>query len=398
MKDSALTLYLEIDFHNFKLFAVEHDDENNFKIVSELLFNLKGIENNRITNLEQSYNAIKENIYLIEQRLNHTFKNIVLIIDNFNPTFNNLTGFKKLDGSQVLRENITYILNTLKSIVNENEKNKTLLHIFNSKFFLDKKKIENLPIGLFGDFYSHELSFVLINTNDYKNLDNIFVKCNLKIKKILIKSFIKGAYISNTNKNFETFFHIQINENHSKIFYFENNSLKFEQNFNFGTDIIIKDISKITLLNFKTVKKILNEIKLQENILDDELIEERYFENDEFKKVKKKLFYEIALARIKEISELIFLKNINLNNKNILTKNIFLEMNNSFQPKSLKVIFDIILSKNNDFYVNFIDSVPNKSLLIAANEIVHFGWEKEAIPVTHSKKSIIAKFFDIIFG
>ena len=248
MKDSALTLYLEIDFHNFKLFAVEHDDENNFKIVSELLFNLKGIENNRITNLEQSYNAIKENIYLIEQRLNHTFKNIVLIIDNFNPTFNNLTGFKKLDGSQVLRENITYILNTLKSIVNENEKNKTLLHIFNSKFFLDKKKIENLPIGLFGDFYSHELSFVLINTNDYKNLDNIFVKCNLKIKKILIKSFIKGAYISNTNKNFETFFHIQINENHSKIFYFENNSLKFEQNFNFGTDIIIKDISKITLL------------------------------------------------------------------------------------------------------------------------------------------------------
>ena len=26
-------------------------------------------------------------------------------------------------------------------------------------FNLDNKKIENLPIGLFGDFYSHELSF-----------------------------------------------------------------------------------------------------------------------------------------------------------------------------------------------------------------------------------------------
>ena len=36
---------------------------------------------------------------------------------------------------------------------------KKIFHIFNSKFFLDKKKIENLPIGLFGDFYSHELSF-----------------------------------------------------------------------------------------------------------------------------------------------------------------------------------------------------------------------------------------------
>ena len=54
-----------------------------------------------------------------------------------------------------------------------------------------------LPIGLFGDFYSHELSFSLINNNDYKNLNNIFEKCNLKIKKILLKSFVEGSHISN---------------------------------------------------------------------------------------------------------------------------------------------------------------------------------------------------------
>ena len=33
-----------------------------------------------------------------------------------------------------------------------------------------------------------------------------------------------------------------MNKNSSKIFYFENNSLKFEQNFNFGINIILKDI------------------------------------------------------------------------------------------------------------------------------------------------------------
>ena len=36
------------------------------------------------------------------------------------------------------------------------------------------KKFENLPIGLFGDFYSHELSFNLIKENDYENLKEIF--------------------------------------------------------------------------------------------------------------------------------------------------------------------------------------------------------------------------------
>ena len=75
-----------------------------------------------------------------------------------------------MNGSQILKENITYILSTLKSLIEETELNKKILHIFNSKFFLDNNNIENLPIGLFGDFYSHELSFSLINKNDYKNL------------------------------------------------------------------------------------------------------------------------------------------------------------------------------------------------------------------------------------
>ena len=119
----------------------------------------------------------------MEQKLNFTFKETILIINDLDLTFINLAGFKKLNGSQILRENITYILNSLKSIIDEVEADKEILHIFNSKFSLDQKKIENLPIGLFGNFYSHELSFSLIDKNNYKNLKNIFEKCNLKIKK-----------------------------------------------------------------------------------------------------------------------------------------------------------------------------------------------------------------------
>ena len=122
------------------------------------------------------------------------------------------------------------------------------------KFYLDKKKIENLPVGLFGDFYSHELSFILINLNDYKNLKYIFDKCNLKINKIIIKSFIKGAYLSEKHNDAETFYQIKVNNNKSKFFIFENNSLKFEQDFKFGFDVVIRDICKITSLSQVTVE------------------------------------------------------------------------------------------------------------------------------------------------
>ena len=47
-----------------------------------------------------------------------------------------------------------------------------------------------------------------------------------------------------------------MNRENFKIFYFENNSLKFEQSFEFGSNIIISDISKITSLNIDIIKKI----------------------------------------------------------------------------------------------------------------------------------------------
>ena len=64
----------------------------------------------------------------------------------------------------VISSPLPIFINSLKSYVHETEPNKTILHIFNSKFNLDNKKIENLPIGLFGDSYSHELSFSLIKS------------------------------------------------------------------------------------------------------------------------------------------------------------------------------------------------------------------------------------------
>ena len=57
---------------------------------------------------------------------------------------------------------------------------------------------------------------------------------------------MKGATVAENNKNIETFFHITIYKKNTKIFYFENNSLKYEQEFSFGSDIVAKDISKIT--------------------------------------------------------------------------------------------------------------------------------------------------------
>ena len=397
MKHKTLKLFVEINKTHYNFFVVQNDENDNFKTIYNHQVLLKGIENNHISDFEQINSILKENIYSIEEKFSNTFKELVLILENFQPYFISLAGFKKLNGSQILKENIIYILNTLKSYVDEFESKSAIIHIFNTKFILDGKQLENLPIGLLGDHYSHEISLSLIKLNDYKNLINIFENCNIKIKKVLLKSFIKGAYLSNEYKDDNTFFNIEINKESSRVFYFENNSLKFDQNFNFGKNIIIKDISKITSLKENTIIDILHQIKFEKKNFDKDILDKKYFINDNYTKIKKKLIYDIALARIEEILKLILFSNINLKKYIKPSITIFLKFEEEI-PANLKIIFEEAVVMNGEFKIKILDDPSSEKLIKTAEKIVQFGWKTEAIPMTSSKKSLISRFFEAIFS
>ena len=398
MNINSPTLFIEINNYQFNFVVSDVDENNNFRIILKDQTPIQGIEGKMITDFKLVHQAIKKGVYLIEQKLNFTFKDVILILDNFIPSFINLTGYKKLNGSQILKENITFILNSAKSNIDEFENQKKILHIFNSKYCLDKKKVENLPLGLYGNLYTHELSFCLINNNNYKNIINIFDKLNLKVRKILLKSFIEGANLSINNKDIETFFHVEINENKSKFFYFENDALKFEQNYDFGSDLILNDISKITSLKKEIVKDFLSNSTINHITTDQECIEKEFFVNENYRKIKKKLIFDIASARIKELSEVIVLKNVN--SRSYLNKKftIFIKIDGRNKFECFKESYRYHFSKNHYYTVKFIDNIKTEQFISRANNLVHFGWKKEVIPVVNNKKSIIARFFDVIFG
>jgi cell division protein FtsA len=398
MQNYDPTLFIEINNLEYVFGVGVRGENNHFELVYKDAVPNLGISNYKISDFDLIHNTIKKNIYLIEQRLNFTFKDVILILNVFHCSFINLTGYKKLNGSQILKENITYILNSLKSTIDDLEEQKKILHIFNSKYCLDNEKIENLPIGLFGNFYSHELSFSLIYKNDYKNLNNIFSKCNLKIKKILLKNFVEGTYLINKNQNLNTFFKIEINENSSKLFYFENYALKFSQNFNFGSNLILSDISKVTSLKKDKVSKILSNNILTQSTSDNEFIEKELFDNENYRKIKKKLIFEIAEARIQELSQIILIKNINLISFNKKNGTVILSLNDKSNMKCFEECYRQNFSKENYFKIKFIENTKSEDLLDNADHLVNFGWKKEVIPVIHAKKSLLAKFFDALFN
>ncbi len=397
MAIKPLNLFIEINNFEFVFVVIENTDDNFSKIVFKNNIPIQGIEDNKIIDYSLVLNILKEKIYLLEKKFNFIFKDVVIIIDNFDCSLISFSGFKKLNGSQLLKENITYILNFLKSKVNAIENKKTILHIFNTKFNLDNKEIMNLPIGLFGNFYSHELSFFLINNNDFQNLEKIFRECNLKIKRIISKNFVEGASLVKSNQNLNNLFKIEISEEHTKVIFIENSSLKYSQDFKFGSNLIIKDISKVTGIKNEVIREILTGSNFSDNKLE-ELVEKIFFKEGNYRKVSKQLFIDIAKARIEELSEVILINNINM--KSFFKKKtvIFLKLNDELIQRKFINSFKLFFSKKDNSSMSLIETDDSDNFYINANEIVQFGWKKEAVPIITEKRSILAKLFNFLFN
>ncbi len=127
-------------------------------------------------------------------------------------------------------------------------------------------------------------------------------------------------------------------------------------------------------------------------------LEEKYFAKINYRKIKKKLLYEIAAARIQELSEIILTTNINT--YTLLKKSvpIFLKINDTNIHRNFKKCCKYFFSKSDSYQITFIDNQPYEKLLDDTNKIAHFGWKSEAVPIISTKKSIIARFFDLLFN
>ena len=100
----------------------------------------------------------------------------------------------------------------------------------------------------------------------------------------------------------------------SHLISFYNSAYSYFQNFNFGTDLIYSDVSKVCSLESDKVKKFFqnicfDNIKNKKNLY----IDEKFFKND-FRKISFEFVEKVISSRIDELISIIFNKNIHLKN------------------------------------------------------------------------------------
>ena len=394
--------YLIISLNDSKiiLFVISYNKNNDYKLIKHITIDSEGIQNGKVTDVKIISQLIKQNINYIEDELNHYFSTASVIINPNNVNCLNISGYKKLNGSQVSNEDITYILNDIKKIISLNEDQDSLVHLFNSSFSLDSDNLENLPIGLFGEFYNQNMTFFLVNKNILKNIRLTFNNCGINIDRIILKPFVEGVNFLLINKKTINFTSITLENNRINVSLFKNKSYVLTQDFDFGINLVIKDISKLCSLKISEVEFFLKEIDLKIVIGNnkDSHLDKLYFSTSPYRKIKHQLILDIMVARLDELIEKCYEKNSNLNyfKKNNETIYIHIEKfeyfkNIQFAMHKNKLIDPMLIFGKN------IEELPLLSLNGAA-ELISKGWDKEAIPVIYSKKSIISDFFSKIFS
>ena len=104
---------------------------------------------------------------------------------------------------------------------------------------------------------------------------------------------------------------------------------------------------------------------------------------------------KLELKRLLTLCYLIILILITLKKR---PKTLFFEFNSKLKIDCIKNLYKTAFSQKNSLEIKFQEIFSIENNLKTAIKLSNFGWKKEAIPVAESKKSLIVRFFDAIFG
>ena len=394
--------YLIIELNDSKIifFVISYDEDRDYKLIKNIIVDSDGILNGRIIDVAIVTKLIKKIINSLEDEMDHFFSKASIVINPKNVNSLNISGYKKLNGAQVSKGDIAYILNDIKKIISLTENKYSVIHLFNSSFSLDSDNLENLPIGLFGEFYNQNMTFFLVQKNILKNIKLVFSNCGINIDRLILKPFVEGINFLLKYKNHKNFTVLTIEGKNINISIFKNKSYVLTQDFDFGADLIIKDISKLCSLKINEVEFFLKEINLNSEIeIDaDSCLNKKFFSTSPYRKIKHQLILDIITARLDELVEICYENNKNLDYFRKSNNAIYVIISKDEHLKNIQ----FALQKNRLMDARFIfgQNVDDNLLfsLNGAAELIGRGWEKEAIPVIQPNKSLISTFFSRLFS
>ena len=397
---------IELGDINIKCVIFKINNNNDSEILSTSITNSEGIHNDVVVNLKKASDAIRSCISVAEEEAKISLKKINVIFEQPDFLCTKFSKNKKINGSKIHKDDIEFLLKEAKKELILNDKNQSIIHIFNYNYIVDGKAFVEEPIGVYADSLTHEMTFITTQKNNLKNIKQAFIDCDIEIERFISRTFSLGVELLN-DKELQ-FGSVLIDLEFEKISLglFKNLALVYSITFPMGINHITKDISKVCSLNLDESKNIINNIDFSfqnnQNIFDENnYLKSTYFVNSSFRKISKDLILNVVKARLNEIIDTL--------NKQLIAPGFNLTSGISFVLKGGLNLYNIEkyfinffgpnlkrIEKNNNEKDKYLEK--NFDSCLGAIEIIKDGWETEAIPETSGKAIEKIGFFSRIFG
>jgi len=392
---------IELGSTTLKCLIFKINNNNDSEILSATTTPSEGIYNDVVINLKKASDSIRLAISTAEKKAKVSLKKIHVIFEQPDFLCTRFSKHKKIDDSKIHRSDIEFLLNEAKKQLIHNDKNQSIIHIFNHNYIVDGKIFIEEPINVFADTLTHEMTFITAPKNNLRNVNQVFLNCDIEIERLISQTFALGAELFNLNELQAGVALINLGSKKTSLGVFKNLALVQSITIPIGTDHITNDISKVCSLNLEESLAIRNNIDFSfennSNLFDgNNLLKKVFFIDTKFRKISKDLIFKIIRSRIDEILEMIK-KQLKLTGFNFNSgTNFFLigEGSNFINLQEYCQNFfelNTIIGKKNDSEKNF-------SACQGGIKIITEGWETEAIPEIKIKSLKKVGFLSKIFG
>lgn len=373
-----------------KIFRVS--DDKKIVLIGESYSSSEGIQNGIVLNIDLASKSVRNCISEAEKKAKINLSEINILFEPANLLSTRVTKYKKLGGSKIYKEDISYLISEGKNQVLSNDVKRSILHTYNFNYVVDNVKFLSEPINIYADFFSHELSFLTLPKNIFKNITQVFNNCELKINRFLLNSFALGVENLTNEEINNGCLIINFENKNMNLIFFLMGSIIFYKTLPISIGHIIMDISKGCSLSLSEAQKIFQHYGIIEKIdlkkeksKKNHYINKNFFTESKYRKISENLIFEIISSRSEEIIEFIN-KNINHSGLNLENLQKVYFYGNAYEVRGVEKF----LSDNLQTFVENVDSSTNITFK-GGLKIILEGHNTEAIPGNNQEK--VKKFW-----
>jgi cell division protein FtsA len=317
---------LDIGSHQLKfiIFKVEH---YKLEILSKSISYTKGIKKGSISDLNKLSESIKNLIGKAEENTKIKIKKIYISPSPTNISFVNFCQSKNIGGYEVDHEkDMQFLINSGVTLFKEQNKNCSILHLFNLNSKIDKDIVCENPTGMIADTLENEMNILYSKTNTVKNFEKVISKSYLKSEKIIYSPYVLALLSYADSPLADMSMTIDVGHEKTSVSIFRNDGFVYASSIPIGSWHITNDISKALNLSFEiseNLKKDHSSCSVVNNDKMQEFVETEESGFRSYKKISNNILNTVVNARVEEIidlinQDLIFLKTKNLNFNKIL--------------------------------------------------------------------------------